>query len=291
MGRGAGRDGFGSGRCPVNLPDEILRAVEEGFPEDLRPEVEALLATYGVEPHERERRRVLSYILQLAKGDVAEVRKLVEYAKRDYRDIILWLENPSEARLDTPEKIRAFNAMLERFGAHWRVPEEAAGREAAEPAKAGQGGGSMDALERNKQVARRFVEEVVNTGNVAPLAELVSEDCVETDGKVREVSGVSGMAEHIRAVRAIYPDLHVTVERQVAEGEWVATVITARGTHAAQWLGMAPTHKPLVFTGVNVDRVVDGKMVEHGGAANMLEPFLTAGALRPVGKQRQNPDV
>lgn len=142
----------------------------------------------------------------------------------------------------------------------------------------------MDALERIKEVARRFVEEVVNTGNVALLPELVSEECVETDGKIRIVSGVAGMAEHIRAVRAIYPDLHVTVERQVAEGEWVATVITARGTHAAEWLGMAPTHKALVFTGVNVDRVVDGKMVEHGGAANMLEPFLTAGALEPVGE-------
>jgi steroid delta-isomerase-like uncharacterized protein len=140
----------------------------------------------------------------------------------------------------------------------------------------------MDSIELNKRVIRRFIDEVVNTGEVGQLAELVAPDCVETDGKVRVVSGVAGMAEHIRAVRGIYRDLTVTVERQVAEGEWVATQITARGTHAAEWLGIPPSGKPLTFTGVNLDRVVNGKIVEHGGAANMLEPFLEAGLLHPV---------
>ena len=140
----------------------------------------------------------------------------------------------------------------------------------------------MNQFELNKQIVRRFIDDVVNTGNVALLAELVSPDCVETDGKVRIVSGVTGMTEHINAVRAIYPDLFLTVERQIAEGEWVATQITARGTHARGWLGMAPSGKKLVFTGVNVNRVVNGKIVEHDGAANMLEPFLEAGSLKPV---------
>lgn len=89
----------------------------------------------------------------------------------------------------------------------------------------------MTKTELNKQIIRRFIDEVVNTGNVALLAELVSPDCVETDGKVRIVSGVTGMAEHLNAVRAIYPDLFLTIERQVAEGEWVATPITARGSY------------------------------------------------------------
>lgn len=140
----------------------------------------------------------------------------------------------------------------------------------------------MNTTERNKRIVRRLIEEVVNTGNVALLADLVSADCVETDGKVRIVSGVTGMAEHVRAVRATYPDLVVTIERQIAEGEWVASVITARGTHRGEWLGMSPSGKTLVFTGVNVDRIVDGKLVEHGGAANMLEPLLEAGSLKPA---------
>jgi hypothetical protein len=46
---------------------------------------------------------------------------------------------------------------------------------------------------------------------------------------------------------------------------------------------MAPTRKRVSFTGLNVDRVVGGRIVEHGGAANLLGPLLEIGALRVVG--------
>jgi len=134
----------------------------------------------------------------------------------------------------------------------------------------------------NKELIRKFIVEVVNTGDVDRVADFVSSDCVETDGKVRVVSGIDGMADHIRGVRSTYPDLELTVERQIAEDDWVATQITARGTHRGEWLGIRPTGRQLVFTGVNVDKVGDGRIVEHGGAANMLEPLLEAGALRPT---------
>jgi predicted ester cyclase len=134
----------------------------------------------------------------------------------------------------------------------------------------------------NKELVRRFIDEVVNTGDVDRVGDFVSPDCVETDGKVRVVSGINGLADHIRGVRATYLDLQLTVERQIAEDDWVVTQITARGTHAGEWLGIRPTGRQLVFTGVNVDRVVGGRIVEHGGAANMLEPLLEAGALRPA---------
>ena len=134
----------------------------------------------------------------------------------------------------------------------------------------------------NKELIRKFIVEVVNTGDVDRVADFVSSDCVEMDGKVRVVSGIDGMADHIRGVRSTYPDLELTVERQIAEDDWVATQITARGTHRGEWLGIRPTGRQLVFTGVNVDKVGDGRIVEHGGAANMLEPLLEAGALRPT---------
>lgn len=140
----------------------------------------------------------------------------------------------------------------------------------------------MNETERNKQVTRRLVEEVVNTGDTSRIAEFVSPDCVVTDGRVRVKCGVEGMAEHVRAVRKTYPDLHVVVQDQVAEGEWVATRILASGTHLGSWLEMKPTGKTAVFGGVNMDRVVDGRIVEHGGAANTFEALLEIGAIRPV---------
>ena len=54
----------------------------------------------------------------------------------------------------------------------------------------------------NKELVRRFIDEVVNTGDVDRLADFVSPDCVETDGKVRVVRGIDGLADHIRGVRA-----------------------------------------------------------------------------------------
>ena len=83
---------------------------------------------------------------------------------------------------------------------------------------------------------------------------------------------------------AIYHEQAINAGRQIAEGEWVVSCITARGTHKGSWLGIKPTGKPVVFTGVNIDRVVDGLIVEHGGAANMLGPLLDIGAIKVVGE-------
>jgi len=56
------------------------------------------------------------------------------------------------------------------------------------------------------------------------------------------------------------------------------------GTHEGEWFGMRPTGKRLEFTAVNIDRVVNGRIIEHGGAADLLEPLLEAGAIRIVGE-------
>ena len=95
--------------------------------------------------------------------------------------------------------------------------------------------------------------------------------------------GPANPKEHILGVRGTYPDLHLTIEQQIAEGDWVVTRITARGTHQGEWLGIRPTGKAVAFTGVNIDKVVDGRIVEHGGAANLLEPLLEIGAIQVVG--------
>jgi predicted ester cyclase len=103
---------------------------------------------------------------------------------------------------------------------------------------------------------------------------------VEVHDNTRHPAGIAGAKEHVLGSRRTYPDLHLTVEQQIAGGEWVVTRVTARGTHQRVWLGMKPTGKRVEITCVNVDRVVDGRIVEHGGAANLLEPFLDIGAIR-----------
>ena len=77
----------------------------------------------------------------------------------------------------------------------------------------------------------------------------------------------------------------MTIEQQIAEGDWVVTRATMRGTHRGGWLGTKPTGKTVEIIVVNIDKVVGGRIVEHGGAANMLEPMLQAGAIRVVGPE------
>lgn len=138
-------------------------------------------------------------------------------------------------------------------------------------------------MEENKSIVRRYYEEIVNTGNIDTIGTFIAPEYTEVyDGKKHSV-GIEGAKEHVLGVRKTYPDLHITIEKQIAEGDWVVTCITAKGTHKGTWLGIKPTGKVLVFTGVNVDRVVDGKIVEHGGAANMLNPLLEAGAVKVIG--------
>ncbi|MCO6438031.1 MAG: ester cyclase [Phycisphaerae bacterium] len=142
--------------------------------------------------------------------------------------------------------------------------------------------------EQNKSIIRRYYEEVVSTGNVEAVEAYIAPEYTEVYEGKRYPLGIEGAKEHILGVRRTYRDLRLTVERQIAEGEWVASCIIARGIHKGEWMGIAPTGKPVAFTGVNIDRVVDGRIVEHGGAVNLLGPLLEIGAVRVVGAEEPN---
>lgn len=139
------------------------------------------------------------------------------------------------------------------------------------------------AIADNKLLVRRYYEDVVSTGRVDRIPEFISPDYVEIHENTRYAVGIDGATRHVQGVRLTYPDLRLEVTRQIAEGDLVASEVVMRGTHLGEWLGIAPTGKALVVNAVNIDRVVDGRIVEHGGAANLLEPLRRIGAIRVVG--------
>jgi predicted ester cyclase len=131
----------------------------------------------------------------------------------------------------------------------------------------------------NKSIIRRFVEEIENTGDVYNIQEFISEDYVEVhDGKHYKI-GIQGAIDHVLGVRNVFPDLKMNIENQISEGDWVVTVYSVTGTFEKEWFGMQPTGKSITFTGVNVDRIREGKIIEHGGAANLLNPLLNEGVI------------
>ena len=137
----------------------------------------------------------------------------------------------------------------------------------------------MVSTEENKRLVRRFYEDVVNTGNVDELDGLISTDYVEVYNNTKYPIGIDGAKEHVLGGRRTYPDLHLTIEQQIAEGEWVVTRVTAG-------------YSPGCLARDEADRKTGGNdlcehrpsgrraIVEHGGAANLLEPLLEIGAVR-----------
>ncbi|KAA3614342.1 MAG: hypothetical protein DWQ01_01160 [Planctomycetota bacterium] len=139
--------------------------------------------------------------------------------------------------------------------------------------------------ESNKRLVKQYYEEVVSKCQLDRVESFVAEDYVEVHDNKRYPIGRAGAKEHILGVRSTYPDMRLIVHRQIAEGEWVVTQLTMRGTHSGEWQGILPTGRTVEISAVNVDRVVDGQIVEHGGAANMLGPFLEIGAVKIVDKR------
>jgi hypothetical protein len=102
--------------------DEVVAVVRKTFPESAHSRVLELLDNYGVESHERERERVQFAILKLSEGNEEKLREFIAVAKRDYRDVLFWADNPEEAKLDTPEKRERIRKVFEQFGI--KPPEE-----------------------------------------------------------------------------------------------------------------------------------------------------------------------
>src|SRR5947209_18982901 len=95
--------------------DEVVAAIQATFPESSRARVLELLDRYGVESYERERERVQLAILKPSGGTEEKLREFLAVAKREYRDVLLWSENPDEAKVDTPQKRKRIRNMVEKF--------------------------------------------------------------------------------------------------------------------------------------------------------------------------------
>ena len=129
----------------------------------------------------------------------------------------------------------------------------------------------------NKSLARRLLEEVGNTGAVDRLPEFIASDCrvLHTD-----MQGLAWFREHLLTFHRCYPDMVITVDGQVAEGDTVVTWWTMRGTHSGDWGGVRATHKPVLLSGVNIQKIRDGRIVEHLGGSNSLEALLELGVIK-----------
>ena len=134
----------------------------------------------------------------------------------------------------------------------------------------------------NKQIVKYFYESVVSKNLLHELYQYVSKDCLLSIGNEKVPLGLEGMREHLVAIKKTYPDYTMKILRQFADGDYVISEFLTEGTHEGEWIGIKPTHKKLVFTGVDIDKVINGKIVEHGGSVNTFETLLEHDLIKPV---------
>ena len=121
--------------------------------------------------------------------------------------------------------------------------------------------------ESNKVVARRFLEEIFGQGKLAVADEIVAPDHVDRGpGALPGLPpGPEGSKMVVTVYRNAFPDIQFTIDEQIAEGDKVVTRWTGFGTHKGVLAGIPPTGKSATVTGIGVDRIVNGKIVESWG--------------------------
>ena len=115
--------------------------------------------------------------------------------------------------------------------------------------------------EQNKAAVRRIVEDHWNKKNASIASELFGANCLihTPDGELR---GVEGATQLLGAYGTAFPDFHITVEDNIAEGEQVALRYTFSGTHKGQLGPTAASGKRVATSGITIFRFAGGKVAE-----------------------------
>ena len=132
--------------------------------------------------------------------------------------------------------------------------------------------------EAAKAVVRRNTEEVQGGGDYELYDELFADDFVDHTPQPGRAPDKAGALELYKVLRAAFPDFHAVIHWQAAEGNLVTTYKTYHGTHQGEFFGIAPTGKAIQFETVDAMRVVDGKITEHWGVANLFSLMEQLGA-------------
>ncbi|HZC03314.1 MAG TPA: ester cyclase [Gammaproteobacteria bacterium] len=143
--------------------------------------------------------------------------------------------------------------------------------------------------EENKAVVRRYIEEAFNQGNLDVLDEVIATDGVHY-ANVREepVRGPEQRRQAVSHWREAFPDLHMTLDDLIAEGEKVSYRWTARGTHQGEFLGIASSGKQMTTRGIVIERLANGKFTEGWTSSDTLGLMRQLGGIPERGDSEEH---
>jgi len=138
--------------------------------------------------------------------------------------------------------------------------------------------------QENKVSATRFLEEVVNRGNVAVIDELSGADFVDHQAPPGVPPNKDGIKIFITIFRAAFPDLHYTLDDSIAEGDRVVQRTTAHGTMKGDFMGMPASGKSATWSEIHITRFENGKAVEHWAVVDQLGMLAQLGFAQAPGQ-------
>lgn len=117
-------------------------------------------------------------------------------------------------------------------------------------------------VEHNKNVVRRYYEDVLNGGDLGLLDQLAAPDYVEHDPLPGQARGLDGLKQRVDILRTAFRP-RFTIEDLICEGDKVAVRWSQRATHVGAFMGLPATGKPFTISGIDIHRMLEGKMSEH----------------------------
>lgn len=144
----------------------------------------------------------------------------------------------------------------------------------------------------NKAVARRL-RDVVNTGDLELISRMIDED-FEPDVVIRtplplDVTGREAIKRVWVTLLRAYPDLQLTIEDLIAEGDKVVSRNSVTGTNLGDYLGRPPTGKPVTYSEIFIFRLVNGRVAETWGVVDVLAQMRQLGVLPPAAIPEERP--
>lgn len=139
--------------------------------------------------------------------------------------------------------------------------------------------------EDNKTLSRRLFQEFWDQKNLAVADELMAANHVDhTPGSPPGLPpGPEGLKQFASVYFTAFPDLRITIEEMVAEGDKVVTRWATRATHKGDLMGIPPTGKQLTITGISIDRIAGGKIAETWTNFDALGMLQQVGVVPAMG--------
>jgi steroid delta-isomerase-like uncharacterized protein len=116
------------------------------------------------------------------------------------------------------------------------------------------------AMKTHCDVVRQFIERVINGGDIDAVDQFFWENMVEQVPFPGQGPGIEGLKDVLRGLKAAFPDMHWTIEEQIAEGDRVLTRFEWTGNHSGPFLGVPATHRLVKVWGMVIDRFESGKI-------------------------------